>query len=164
MKTFLYRSDGTGIDWAYPFSLENTGHKMTLHAGEQFFAAWAVDAFATPFVYGRLQNRKLTFAVHSQCANSGRQIHIELDSDLNIFSTTEGSDPMYSMVLLNTDRMKEPSIVDVFWRKSLFFWSEEDVREFKKRECDLRVYMNPSKRALAGVKRMQTSIFGFDEI
>ncbi|MFC1817067.1 hypothetical protein ACFL0M_14280 [Thermodesulfobacteriota bacterium] len=39
MKTFLYRSDGTGIDWAYPFSLENTGHKMTLSAGEQFFAA-----------------------------------------------------------------------------------------------------------------------------
>ncbi|MFC1817066.1 hypothetical protein ACFL0M_14275 [Thermodesulfobacteriota bacterium] len=73
-----------------------------------------MDAFATPFVYGRLQNRKLTFAVHSQCANSGRQIHIELDSDLNIISVPEGSDLYYSMALMNTDRMKEPSIVDIF--------------------------------------------------
>ena len=45
----------------------------------------------------------------------------------------------------------------------MLFWSEEDVREYKKRERDLRVYMNLSKTALAGVKRMQTSIFGFDE-
>ncbi len=39
IKTFLYRSDGRGINWAYPFSLENTGHKMTAPTGEQFFAA-----------------------------------------------------------------------------------------------------------------------------
>ena len=39
LKTFLYRSDGKGINWAYPFSLENTGHKMTAPTGEQFFAA-----------------------------------------------------------------------------------------------------------------------------
>jgi hypothetical protein len=46
----------------------------------------------------------------------------------------------------------------------LLFWSEADVREYKKKARDLRVYMNLSKRALAAVKRMQTSIFGFDEI
>jgi len=46
----------------------------------------------------------------------------------------------------------------------LLFWSEEDVKEYKNKERDLRVYMNLSKRALAGIKRMQTSIFGFDEI
>ncbi len=39
LKTFLYRSDGQGINWAYPLSLENTGHKMTASTGEQFFAA-----------------------------------------------------------------------------------------------------------------------------
>jgi hypothetical protein len=39
LKTFLYRSDGTGINWAYPHSLENTGHKMTASTGESFFAA-----------------------------------------------------------------------------------------------------------------------------
>jgi hypothetical protein len=46
----------------------------------------------------------------------------------------------------------------------LIFWSEEDVREYKKKAHDLRVYMNLSKRALAGVKRMQATIFSFDEI
>lgn len=39
MKTFLYRSDGKGIDWAYPISLENTGHEITVSTGERFFAA-----------------------------------------------------------------------------------------------------------------------------
>ncbi len=39
MKTFLYRADGKGINWAYPLSLENTGCRMTASTGEQFFAA-----------------------------------------------------------------------------------------------------------------------------
>ena len=39
LKTFLYRSDGTGINWAYPLSLDNTGHRMTVSTGEQFSAA-----------------------------------------------------------------------------------------------------------------------------
>ena len=39
LKTFIYRSDGKGINWAYPFSLEDTGLRMTASSGEQFFAA-----------------------------------------------------------------------------------------------------------------------------
>jgi hypothetical protein len=39
MKTFCYRDDSQGINWAYPLSFENTGHKMTVSTGEQFFAA-----------------------------------------------------------------------------------------------------------------------------
>jgi len=39
LKTFLYRSDGKGINWAYPLSLEDTGHRMTDSTGERFFAA-----------------------------------------------------------------------------------------------------------------------------
>jgi hypothetical protein len=39
LKTFIYRSDGKGIDWAYPLSLKNTGFRMTASSGEQFFAA-----------------------------------------------------------------------------------------------------------------------------
>ncbi|MFC1844413.1 hypothetical protein ACFLZ5_06440 [Thermodesulfobacteriota bacterium] len=39
LKTFLYRSVGEGINWAYPLSLYNTGHKMTVSTGEQFSAA-----------------------------------------------------------------------------------------------------------------------------
>jgi len=65
-------------------------------------------------VYGRLQNKDLTFTINSKCANSGKQIKIELDSDLNIIRMTEGSSPMYCMALINTDKMKERSIVDIF--------------------------------------------------
>jgi len=39
LKTFIYRDDGKGINWAYPLSLENTGFRMTAASGEQFFAA-----------------------------------------------------------------------------------------------------------------------------
>ena len=39
LKTFIYRGDGKGINWAYPFSLENTGFRMTASSGKQFFAA-----------------------------------------------------------------------------------------------------------------------------
>ena len=73
-----------------------------------------MDAFATPFVYGRLLNREMTFTIDSKCANSGKHIEIELNSELNITGMTEGCEPMYSMALINTDRMKETSIVDVF--------------------------------------------------
>jgi hypothetical protein len=39
LKTFLYRSDGIGINWAYPISLENTDLRITASTGEQFYAA-----------------------------------------------------------------------------------------------------------------------------
>lgn len=39
LKTFIYRSNGKGIDWAYPFSLNNTGFLMTSSCGDTFFAA-----------------------------------------------------------------------------------------------------------------------------
>ncbi len=39
LKTFVFRSDGKGIDWAYPLSLEDTGFRITASSGEQFFGA-----------------------------------------------------------------------------------------------------------------------------
>ena len=39
LKTFIYRSDGKGINWAYPLSLENTGFRISASSGERFFAA-----------------------------------------------------------------------------------------------------------------------------
>ena len=41
-------------------------------------------------------------------------MQIELDSEMNITGMTEGSDPICCLTLMNTDRLKEPSIVDVF--------------------------------------------------
>jgi hypothetical protein len=39
LKTFVYRSDGQRIDWAYPLSFNNTGFWMTSSTGDKFFAA-----------------------------------------------------------------------------------------------------------------------------
>lgn len=39
MKTFLFRTSGPGIDWAYPASLDDTGHEMRCSTGERFNAA-----------------------------------------------------------------------------------------------------------------------------
>lgn len=39
LKTFLYRTQGQGIDWAYPQCLEDTGHEMKCSTGEHFNAA-----------------------------------------------------------------------------------------------------------------------------
>lgn len=38
-KTFLYRTGGTDVDWAYPVTAEDTGHRIRLDSGERFFAA-----------------------------------------------------------------------------------------------------------------------------
>ena len=73
-----------------------------------------MDSFAAPFVYGRLQDKKLDFTIQSKCANSSKQITIELDSDLNITSVPDGSHPYISLTLMNTDKMTEASIVDIF--------------------------------------------------
>jgi hypothetical protein len=52
--------------------------------------------------------------IESECANSGKPIKIELDSDLNIKYVAEGSAPMICQPLVNFIETKEPSIVDIF--------------------------------------------------
>jgi hypothetical protein len=37
--TFLYRSGGEAVDWAYPMAAAATGHRIRLDSGERFFAA-----------------------------------------------------------------------------------------------------------------------------
>jgi len=56
----------------------------------------------------------LSFTIQAECANSGRQIEIVLDSELNITKVTDGSDPMFCLPLVPLAKTKSPSIVDVF--------------------------------------------------
>jgi hypothetical protein len=37
--TFLYRSDGESVTWAYPVTVEQTPHHITFSTGEQIYAA-----------------------------------------------------------------------------------------------------------------------------
>jgi predicted ATPase len=65
-------------------------------------------------VYGRLQRKKLSFTIQAECANSGRQIEIALDSDLNITHVNDRADPMFCIAITSLAKTKAPSIVDVF--------------------------------------------------
>ena len=65
-------------------------------------------------MYGRLQEKDLSFTILSECANSGRQIEIALDSKLQITKVTDGSDPMFCIPLVTLAKTKSPSIVDIF--------------------------------------------------
>jgi hypothetical protein len=65
-------------------------------------------------VYGRLHKKKLSFTIEAECANSGRQIKIELDSELNIIHVPDGADPMFCIAITPLAKTKDPSIVDVF--------------------------------------------------
>jgi hypothetical protein len=65
-------------------------------------------------VYGRLQNKELLYTIQAECANSGRQIVIEIDSELNIKKLTHGADPMFCLPIVTLANTKEPSIVDIF--------------------------------------------------
>jgi hypothetical protein len=65
-------------------------------------------------VYGRLQKKELSFTIQAECANSGRQIEIALDSELNIKNVKHGSDPMFCLPIVTLANTKEPSIVDIF--------------------------------------------------
>jgi hypothetical protein len=65
-------------------------------------------------VYGRLQEKDLSFTIQSECANSGKKIEISLDSELNITKVPEGSDLMFCVALVPLAKTKKPSIVDVF--------------------------------------------------
>lgn len=65
-------------------------------------------------MYGRLQEKDLSFTIQSECANSGRKIEIALDSELNITKIPEGSYPMLCVALVSLLKTKRPSIVDIF--------------------------------------------------
>jgi hypothetical protein len=38
-KTFLFRSDGETVSWAYPVTVEPTPHRVRFSSGEQVYAA-----------------------------------------------------------------------------------------------------------------------------
>ena len=65
-------------------------------------------------MYGRLLGKKLNFTILTECASSGRQMEIEIDSDLNMMKVTEGSEPVISLTIIDSEAMKEKSIVDIF--------------------------------------------------
>ena len=69
---------------------------------------------ATPFVQGQLRNEPLQFSIETECGQSGRPIHIDIDSDLNYTVQEEEASPLIFVPTVDFDRLEAPSIIDDF--------------------------------------------------
>jgi len=56
----------------------------------------------------------MSFVINSKCAHSGRPIHIEMDSELNLLSVESGADPYIFIPSIDLSNITAESIIDVF--------------------------------------------------
>jgi hypothetical protein len=65
-------------------------------------------------VQGQLRREKLNFTIHSSCACCGRELQIEIDSDLRY----KVSDPEARLLVfvpsVDFSTLEDPSIIDAF--------------------------------------------------
>ena len=73
-----------------------------------------MDAFATPFVQGRLRKETVSITVISECAHCKRPLHIEIDSDMNYRCRESGCRPMIFVPEVDFSRLKDPNIIEAF--------------------------------------------------
>jgi hypothetical protein len=65
-------------------------------------------------VQGQLRKEKLTFTIHTACAHCGKELHIEMDSDLNYTVLEKDAKPLIFVPMVDFGELKDPSIIDVF--------------------------------------------------
>jgi hypothetical protein len=159
--TFLYRNEQGAVTWAYPVTVDQTPHRITFSTGEQIYAAWGIDAIATPFVQGQLRKEALTFTIHTKCAHCEKEIQIEMDSELNYSVSDPNARPLIFVPMVDFSKLEDPSIIDAFWRKSIFFWSEEHMKEYRSQHANIRGSYMTLAQSIYLTPRVQGAIFGF---
>jgi hypothetical protein len=65
-------------------------------------------------VQGQLRDQPLSATIETQCANSGRALHIELDSALNYRVLETDAEPLVFVPLVDFEKLEDPSIIDAF--------------------------------------------------
>jgi hypothetical protein len=73
-----------------------------------------VDAFATPFVQGRLRKEALSVTVSTECAHCGQPMDISISSDLEYRVKQAGCDPIVFTPEVDLINLKEENIIDAF--------------------------------------------------
>ena len=63
---------------------------------------------------GQLRQEDLSFTITTSCAQSGRSLHIHVDSELNYRVAEEGADPFVYVPMVDFDELEDPSIIDAF--------------------------------------------------
>lgn len=56
----------------------------------------------------------MSFRIESRCADSGKPVNIEIDSDLNLLSVSKGADPFIFVPSVILEKSEEKSIIDIF--------------------------------------------------
>jgi hypothetical protein len=65
-------------------------------------------------VQGRLRNEDLDYTIETSCAQSGRQIQIQMDSDLHFGIRTESAKPLIFFPSVDFSTLEDDSIIDAF--------------------------------------------------
>ena len=134
------------------------------NTGEKLYAAWAADAFATPFVQGKLRNQQLSVKIKSECAHCSQPMEIEIDSDLHYKVKDRSCEPLIFVPDVNLFKIDDDSIIDTFWTQCVFFWSEEHAKNYRKKTHRIRGAYMRADQMLEVTKIIQSAIFGFDNI
>ena len=84
-----------------------------------------------------------------------------MSSDLKTWRHTSGAQPLVFEPEVDWSKLREPTIVNVFCRNSVFFWSEDHARRHRRRtEFVDGVYLNLEQAAYA-TRIAQSGLFAF---
>jgi hypothetical protein len=67
-----------------------------------------------PFVQGQLRNENLTFTIRTECAHCGKEICIEMDSELHFSISDRDARPLVFVPMVDFSKLEDPSIIDAF--------------------------------------------------
>jgi hypothetical protein len=65
-------------------------------------------------VQGQLRNEPLNFKIQSECAQSGKEICIEMDSELKYLVSNPDAHPLIFVPTVDFSTLEDPSIIDAF--------------------------------------------------
>jgi hypothetical protein len=65
-------------------------------------------------VQGQLRKEALTFTIHTSCAHCGKEIQIEMDSELNYSVSDPNARPLVFVPMVDFSKLEDPSIIDAF--------------------------------------------------
>ena len=73
-----------------------------------------MDAFATPFVQGRLRNEQLSITVRTECGHCKMPMELMIDSDLNYTAKGKGCEPIVFVPDVDLLTLEDESIINAF--------------------------------------------------
>ena len=63
---------------------------------------------------GQLRNEALSFTIQTECAHCGKELHIQMDSQLHYSVTEPDARPLVFVPMVDFSTLEDPSIIDAF--------------------------------------------------